>query len=168
MAQTVSIIVFPEDRTGLAAISGDRNRPQKHVQRAQIVLYSAERQQAAEIARLSAGRRFFAEITGRQIKRGAHRSERELEEAILAYIAIRNEDPKPFKWGQDGRRYLGRREPVLFADLRHQFWGVSLTRDTGCCVLSTPACVVEFLNNVWRLVSWQQGCPVTRKCKQEQ
>jgi transposase len=42
--------------------------------------------------------RFFAEITGRQIKRGIHRSERELEDAILAYIAIRNEDPKPFKW----------------------------------------------------------------------
>ncbi len=42
--------------------------------------------------------RFFAEITGRQIKRGVHRSERELTKAILDYIEIRNEDPKPFKW----------------------------------------------------------------------
>lgn len=42
--------------------------------------------------------RFFAEITQRQIKRGVHRSERELEQAILAYIDIRNEDPKPFAW----------------------------------------------------------------------
>lgn len=42
--------------------------------------------------------RFFAEITERQIKRGVHRSERELEEAILAYIENRNENPKPFKW----------------------------------------------------------------------
>lgn len=42
--------------------------------------------------------RFFAEITQRQIRRGVHRSEHELETAILDYIAIRNEDPKPFKW----------------------------------------------------------------------
>ncbi|MFQ5765778.1 MAG: IS630 family transposase [Rhodospirillales bacterium] len=42
--------------------------------------------------------RFFAEITERQIKRGVHRSERELEQAILAYIETRNENPKPFKW----------------------------------------------------------------------
>lgn len=42
--------------------------------------------------------RFFAEITERQIKRGVHRSERELEQAIRAYIDARNEDPKPFKW----------------------------------------------------------------------
>ena len=42
--------------------------------------------------------RFFAEITGRQIKRGVHRSERELTKAILSYIEIRNEDPKPFTW----------------------------------------------------------------------
>lgn len=47
---------------------------------------------------LNMAERFFAEITERQIKRGIHRSERELEEAILAYIGIRNEDPKPFKW----------------------------------------------------------------------
>ena len=42
--------------------------------------------------------RFFAEITARQIKRGVHRSERELTQAILNYIEIRNEDPKPFTW----------------------------------------------------------------------
>ena len=42
--------------------------------------------------------RFFAEITARQIKPGVHRSERELVQAILDYIEIRNEDPKPFTW----------------------------------------------------------------------
>ena len=42
--------------------------------------------------------RFFAEITDRQIKRGVHRSEREHIKAIIDYIEIRNEDPKPFKW----------------------------------------------------------------------
>lgn len=42
--------------------------------------------------------RFFAEIGERQIKRGVHRSERELTQAILDYIEIRNENPKPFTW----------------------------------------------------------------------
>ena len=42
MAQTVSILLFPEDRARLAAVIGDRNNPQKHMQRAQIVLHSAE------------------------------------------------------------------------------------------------------------------------------
>jgi hypothetical protein len=43
MAQTVSPIVSPADRERLAAVVADRNRPQKHVQRAEIVLLSAER-----------------------------------------------------------------------------------------------------------------------------
>jgi transposase/transcriptional regulator with XRE-family HTH domain len=53
MARTVSILLLPEDRARLAAIVGDRNRPQKHVRRAQIILHSAQRQPVAEIARLS-------------------------------------------------------------------------------------------------------------------
>jgi transposase len=43
MAQTVSVIVSSEDRAALAAVIGDRNRPLKHVQRARIVLLSADR-----------------------------------------------------------------------------------------------------------------------------
>ncbi len=42
--------------------------------------------------------RFFALLTTRQIKRGAHRSTRELEHAIRSYLTIYNEDPKPFIW----------------------------------------------------------------------
>ena len=42
--------------------------------------------------------RFFAELTEKQIKRGAHRSVPELKNAILSYIDKRNADPKPFKW----------------------------------------------------------------------
>ncbi len=42
--------------------------------------------------------RFFALLTTRQIKRGAHRSTRELEQAIRSYLNIYNEDPKPFVW----------------------------------------------------------------------
>jgi transposase len=43
MAQTVSVVVGAEDRARLAAVVGDRNRPRKHVQRARIVLLSAQR-----------------------------------------------------------------------------------------------------------------------------
>ena len=42
--------------------------------------------------------RFFALLTERQIKRGAHRSTAELEAAIEHYIEVHNRDPKPFKW----------------------------------------------------------------------
>jgi transposase len=42
--------------------------------------------------------RFFALLTDEQIRRGAHRSVRELEAAITAYIETRNADPKPFRW----------------------------------------------------------------------
>jgi transposase len=42
--------------------------------------------------------RWFALLTDKQIKRGAHRSTRTLEAAILAYIALSNTTPKPFVW----------------------------------------------------------------------
>src|SRR4029077_1985714 len=51
MAQTVCILLGEEDRTRLAAIVGDRNRPQKHVQRARIVLLSADRLPVLAVAR---------------------------------------------------------------------------------------------------------------------
>ncbi len=40
MAQTVCVIVSPLDRTRLEAIAADRNRPQKHAERAGVVLAS--------------------------------------------------------------------------------------------------------------------------------
>lgn len=42
--------------------------------------------------------RFFALLTEQQIRRGAHRSTKELEAAIQAFINARNVDPKPFRW----------------------------------------------------------------------
>ncbi len=51
MAQTVSIIVSPEDRARLAAVVGDRNSPQKHVQRARIVLASSDKLCVLEVTR---------------------------------------------------------------------------------------------------------------------
>ena len=50
MAQSVCILVGAEERTRLAAIIGDRNRPQKHVQRARIVLLSADRLPVLSVA----------------------------------------------------------------------------------------------------------------------
>jgi hypothetical protein len=51
MSQTVSVLVSGDDRVRLAAIIADRNRPQKHVQRARIVLLSAERLPVLTVAR---------------------------------------------------------------------------------------------------------------------
>jgi len=42
--------------------------------------------------------RFFATLSARQIKRGTHRSTRELEQAIRAYLDTYNQNPKPFIW----------------------------------------------------------------------
>src|ERR1043166_1526454 len=51
MAQTFPVIVTAEERVRLAAIVGDRSRPLKHVQRARIVLHSADRLPVLEVAR---------------------------------------------------------------------------------------------------------------------
>src|SRR6516162_4373958 len=51
MAQTVCILAPAEDRERLLAIVADRNRPLKHVQRAKIILCSAERVPVLDVAR---------------------------------------------------------------------------------------------------------------------
>ena len=50
MAQTVCVIVSTVDRERLQAIIGDRNQPRKHMERARIVLASAEREPAQRVA----------------------------------------------------------------------------------------------------------------------
>ena len=42
--------------------------------------------------------RFFALLTERQLRRGAHRSIAALHGAITAFIDQHNDDPKPFRW----------------------------------------------------------------------
>jgi len=42
--------------------------------------------------------RWFALLTQKQLRRGAHRSTRALEAAIRDYISLSNEHPKPFVW----------------------------------------------------------------------
>lgn len=50
--------------------------------------------------------RFFAEITQKQIKRGAHRSTRALEAAIRLYLKTHNDDAAPFKWTKSADQIL--------------------------------------------------------------
>jgi len=42
--------------------------------------------------------RWFGTLTERQLRRGVHRSTRELEEALRRYVETYNQDPKPFVW----------------------------------------------------------------------
>jgi transposase len=50
--------------------------------------------------------RFFSALTEKQIRRGAHRSTRELETAIYRYIEHGNRDPKPFIWTKSADEIL--------------------------------------------------------------
>lgn len=51
--------------------------------------------------------RFFALITQRQIKRGAHTSTKDLEASIERYLQLHNQDPKPFVWTKSADAILG-------------------------------------------------------------
>lgn len=42
--------------------------------------------------------RWFAALTEKQLRRGVHRSTRELEQAIERYLEVTNSVPKPFHW----------------------------------------------------------------------
>ena len=50
--------------------------------------------------------RWFAALTQKQIKRGAHASTRALETAIRHYIAVTNEAPTPFVWTKTADQIL--------------------------------------------------------------
>ena len=50
--------------------------------------------------------RWFADLTERQIRRGAHRSTKELEAAITDYLTVHNENPKPFVWTKSADQIL--------------------------------------------------------------
>src|ERR1700758_3728536 len=51
MAQQVCVVLSAAEREQLAAIAADRNRPRKHIERAQIVLASADRHPAQQVAK---------------------------------------------------------------------------------------------------------------------
>ena len=50
--------------------------------------------------------RWFAELTEKQIRRGIHRSTRELEHAIRGFIDHHNQHPKPFVWTKSADQIL--------------------------------------------------------------
>ena len=50
--------------------------------------------------------RWFADLTNRQIRRGAHRSTVQLEQAIEHYLLTHNEDPRPFVWTKTADQIL--------------------------------------------------------------
>ena len=50
--------------------------------------------------------RWFAALTEKQLRRGVHRSIKELKNAILSFINNHNEDPKPFVWHKTAGQIL--------------------------------------------------------------
>ena len=50
--------------------------------------------------------RWFAELTARKLRRGVHRSGRELGADIRDWLAHRNEDPRPFIWTKTSDQIL--------------------------------------------------------------
>ena len=52
--------------------------------------------------------RFFADLTQDCVRAGSFTNVAELVEAITAYLAVRNENPKPYKWKADGTKTLAK------------------------------------------------------------
>jgi len=52
--------------------------------------------------------RFFRDITQAVIREGSFGSVRELSEAIISYLADRNEQPKPYRWKAKGEEILAK------------------------------------------------------------
>ena len=50
--------------------------------------------------------RWFAELTNKWLRRGTHRSTKELERAILDWIDTWNEQPRPFVWHKSADEIL--------------------------------------------------------------
>jgi transposase len=61
--------------------------------------------------------RFFAEMTQKQIRRGVHRSTRELETAIRDYLRVYKLNPKPLVWTKSADEILASVARFLSANL---------------------------------------------------
>ncbi len=68
--------------------------------------------------------RWFAELTRKQVQRGAHTSVKSLEADITKFIQCHNENPKPFKWTKSAdeilasvRRFCQRADQTLCGEL---------------------------------------------------
>ena len=70
---------------------------------------------------LNQAERWLATLTQRCVRRGTHRSTRELEQALHRYIEIHNADPKPFMWSKSADQILASVESFCLrtSDSRH-------------------------------------------------
>ena len=50
--------------------------------------------------------RWFATLTEKYLRRGTHRSTRQLEDAIRYYLDVYNSNPKPFVWSKSADEIL--------------------------------------------------------------
>ena len=66
--------------------------------------------------------RWFALLTDKKLRRGAHRSIHALEKDIRDWITTRNDDPKPFTWTKTADEILERLDSYLqrIPGARHQ------------------------------------------------
>ena len=67
---------------------------------------------------LNQAERFFALLTEKQLRRGIHRSTKDLEAAILDYIDSVNADPKPFRWTRAADDILATIERFCLSNLQ--------------------------------------------------
>jgi transposase len=72
--------------------------------------------------------RFFANLTEKQIRRGVHRSTRQLEAAIKTYIETVNADPKPFKWTKSADDILASIKRFCLATLKTADYQAKIAR----------------------------------------
>jgi transposase len=73
---------------------------------------------------LSLVERWFAALTEKQLRRGAHRSTRELEFAIERYVDATNTAPKPFVWTKTADEIFASlsRFCMRISDSGHSYW----------------------------------------------
>lgn len=63
--------------------------------------------------------RWFAERTNKQLRRGSHRSVRELERAIQEFLDTHNEKPRPFIWTKTADQIPGQHRPLRSPNVRN-------------------------------------------------
>jgi transposase len=88
--------------------------------------------------------RWFVTLTQKYIRRGTHRSTRQLEQAIRHYIKINNSDPKPFVWSKTPpmRSYFFARmasisSMILFIRATSARYGAGIARSTPALFTSS-------------------------------
>jgi transposase len=65
--------------------------------------------------------RYFADLTSRQLRRGSHRSVRELKDAIQEHLDAHNDNPKPYIWTKTADQILA--SIARFAQRTHAVHG---------------------------------------------